>query len=92
MNEGGEIYKSCLLLPKFTIEVDKKNKECEGQVAGISQTYSPQAIFVSNYEAQVMSLLDKKKCLNQEKDRIIDRVGELTNLITPRLDTLLSTQ
>lgn len=36
LDEGGKIYKSCLLLLKFTIELDKKIKECEGQLAGIS--------------------------------------------------------
>lgn len=30
LNEGGNIYKSCLLLPKFTIDLDKKIKEWEG--------------------------------------------------------------
>lgn len=36
LDEGGKIYKSCLLLPKLTIEIDKKIKECEGWLAGIS--------------------------------------------------------
>lgn len=39
LNEGGKIYKSCLLLLKFTIDLDKKIKECEGQLASISQSY-----------------------------------------------------
>lgn len=51
LNEGSKIYKSCLLLPKFIIELGKKIKECEGQLEGISQSYSPQANFASNYEA-----------------------------------------
>lgn len=41
LEEGGKIYKSCLLLPKFTIDLDKKTKECEGQLVGISQCYGP---------------------------------------------------
>lgn len=64
-------------------------KECEGKLAGISQYFIPQSLFASNCEDQVMVLLDKIKSLNQEKDRIIGRVGELWNLIAPRLDTLL---
>lgn len=39
-----------------------------------------------------MALLDKIKSLNQEKDRVVGRVGKLRNLITHRLDTLLSSQ
>lgn len=39
-----------------------------------------------------MVLLDKIKSLNQEKDKIVGRVGELRNLITPRLDTLIRSQ
>lgn len=80
--EGGRIYKSCLLLPKFTIEVDKKIKECEGQLGNLSQSYDPQSVFASSKENQVISLLDKIKSLSQEKDRIVGRVGELRNLIT----------
>ncbi|XP_059066371.1 uncharacterized protein LOC131857687 [Cryptomeria japonica] len=32
LDKGGKIYKSCLLLLKFTIELDKKIKECEGKL------------------------------------------------------------
>lgn len=40
-----------------------------------------------------MSLINKIKSLNQDKDSIIGRVArELINLITPQLDTLLSSQ
>lgn len=92
LKEGSKIYKSCLLLSKFTIEIFKKIKECEGQLASISQSYSPHVIFASNYEAQVMYLLDKIKSLNQEKDRVIGRVGEMRNMFTPQLDTLLTSQ
>lgn len=81
---------SFLLLSKFTIELDKKIGKCEGQLTDISQSYSPKAIFASNYEAQVMSLLDKIKSLNQEKDRVFGRVGKMRNLITSQLDTLLT--
>lgn len=74
LDEGSKIYKSCLILPKFTIEIDKKIKECEGQLADISQFYVSQSIFASNYEAQVMALLDKIKSLNQENDRVDSRI------------------
>lgn len=42
LDEGGWLYKSCLILPMFTIDIDKKIKECEGQLANISQSYTPQ--------------------------------------------------
>lgn len=35
LNKCRKIYKSCLLLSKFTIELDKKINECEGQLASI---------------------------------------------------------
>lgn len=30
LDEGGQIYKSCLIFPKFIVDIDKKIKECEG--------------------------------------------------------------
>lgn len=36
IDEGGNIYKSCLIFPKFTIDIDKKIRECESQLASIS--------------------------------------------------------
>lgn len=79
-------------MPKFIIEIDKNIKECEGQLAGIYQSYAPQSIFSSNYEARVMALLEKIKSLNKEKDRVVGRMGKLRNLITPWMDTFLSSQ
>ncbi|XP_059073528.1 uncharacterized protein LOC131874258 [Cryptomeria japonica] len=88
--EGGKIYKLCLLLLKFTIEIEKKIKEHEVNLANLSQSFDPQSIFVSKKEDQVISLLDKIKSLNQEKDKIVGRVRELRSLITPQLDSFLS--
>lgn len=36
LDEGGQIYKSCLILPKFTIDIEKKIRECERQLSIIS--------------------------------------------------------
>ncbi|XP_057851515.1 uncharacterized protein LOC131061720 [Cryptomeria japonica] len=72
------------------IENHKKIRECEGQLASISHSYAPQSITASNFEPQVLSILDKIKSLNQEKGRILDRVGEVRSLITPRIDSLMS--
>lgn len=85
-------YMSCLILSKFTRDIDKKIKEYEGQLAAISQPFTPHLVFASSLEAQVMDLTDKIKSLHQERDQIINRVGDLRSLISPQLDTLLSSQ
>lgn len=36
LSEGGNIYKSCLSLSKFTDDIEKKSKEHEMQLVGIS--------------------------------------------------------
>lgn len=35
LNEGGKIFKSCLFLPKFTVEIDQQVRDLEGKLAGI---------------------------------------------------------
>lgn len=44
--EGGNIYKSCLSLSKFTEDIEKKMKECEKQLADITQAFDPLTISV----------------------------------------------
>lgn len=83
LDEGSQIYKSCLFFSKFTINSDKKIRGREGQRASISQSYAPQSVVDSNFEPHVMSKLDKIKSLNREKDRILGRVGDVRSLITP---------
>lgn len=61
MAQGGKINKSCLVLPKFSTEIDNKIKECEGRLASLSQSYDPQFVFASGKENQVIFLLDKIK-------------------------------
>lgn len=36
LDKGGNIYKSCLILSKFTIDINKKIRECESQLANVS--------------------------------------------------------
>lgn len=82
-------FKSCLILPKFTIDIDKKIREYEGQLVVISQSFAPLSIFTSSLEAQIINLTNKIKRLSAEKEQLIRREGELRILVTPRLDTLL---
>lgn len=45
---------------------------------------------MSGHEKQVISLLDKIRSLNQEKEKIIGQVSILRSLITPKMDIMLS--
>lgn len=78
--------------PKFTIDIDKKIREYEGQLATISQSLAPLSSFASSLEAQIMNLTNKINNLRIEKERLIGRVGESRNLITPRMNTLVGAQ
>lgn len=90
LDEGSHIYKSCLILPKFTIDIDKKIRECEGQLSRISQSYAPQSVSASDFESQVFCILNKIKSLNQVMDKILGRIGEVRNFITPQIYSLMS--
>lgn len=89
LSEGGNMYKSCLSLKKFTKDIEKKSKDHEDELASISQLVDPLSVSLSSHEDQVTSLLEKIRSLNHDKDRIIGRVGELRNWITPKLDIML---
>lgn len=41
LDEGGKIYKSCLILPKFIVDIDEKIRDHEGQLADIAQYFGP---------------------------------------------------
>lgn len=90
LTEGDKIYKSCLIQPKFTVDIDKQIGICQGKLAGISQSFDSNVALTSNIEGQVKALNDQISSLNVDKDRILRRVGELRNLIAPRMDTMLS--
>lgn len=81
---------SCLILPKFTADINKQISICQGKLVGISQSFDLNITLTSSIEGQVMALNDKISSLNAEKDRILRRVGELQNLIALRMDTMLS--
>lgn len=89
LDEGGHLYKSCLMFHKFNIYIDKKIRECEGYLASISQSYAPKSVPATNFEPQVLSILNKIKSLNQENDIILGRGGEVRSLITPQIDSLM---
>lgn len=64
--EDGNIYKSCLTLPKFTQDIEKKSKEHEDQLAQMSQSFDLLSVSMSSYEDQVISLVEKIRSLSQE--------------------------
>lgn len=90
LTKGGKIYKSCLILPKFMVDIDKQINLCHPNLAGISQSFDCNVAITSSIEGKVMALNDQISSLNVEKDRILRKVGELWNLIAPRMDTMLS--
>lgn len=90
LSEGGKIYKSCLILPKFTLDIDKKISVFQGKLDGISQSFDSNVSLTSSIEGQVMTLIDQILILNIENDRILRQFGELQNLITPQMDTKLN--
>lgn len=91
LSKWGNVYKSFLSSSKFVEDIEKKIKENEKQLANISQSFDLLNTYVADQEGQVVSLLDKIKSLTHDKDKIISRVGELRSLITPKMDTMLST-
>lgn len=90
LSEGGNIYKSCLKLSKFTQDIERKIKEHEDQLDQLSQSFDLLLVSLSGHEAQVVSLLEKIRSLNRENVKIVDKVCELKSLITPKMDIILS--
>lgn len=87
LSKGVVVYKSCLSFSKFVEAIEKQIKENEKKLVDISHSFDPLHSFVSNWEGQVISWLDKIKSLTHDKDNI---VGELQSLITWKLDTMIS--
>lgn len=65
LDEGGKIFKLCLFLPNFTIDIDRPIKYFEGKLASIGHSFSPHSVFPSSLEAQIMDFIDKIKGLNK---------------------------
>lgn len=61
LDEGNKIYKSCLILSEFTLDIDKKIKEYEGKLAAISQTFSPHSVFASILKLKLWTQLTKSR-------------------------------
>lgn len=59
MFEGGNLYKSCLSLNKFTVDIEKKSQEHRNQLESISKSVDPLTNYLNNHEDQVISLLEK---------------------------------
>lgn len=92
LDEGGKFFKSCLFLSNFTVDIDRQIKYLEGNLSSIGHSFVPQSIFPSSLEAQILDYTNKIKSLNQDKEKMLNKVGELRSLITPRMDTLLGAQ
>lgn len=92
LRKGGKIYKSCLILPKFTLDIDKQINVFQGKLKGISQAFDSNVSLASSVEGQVMALIDQSLGLNSDKERIMRWIGELWNLIAPWMDTMLSNE
>lgn len=71
LSEGGKIYKSCLSLSKFTLDIDKQISVFQGKLDNISQTFYSNVSLASSIEGQVMPLIDQISSLNSEKERIV---------------------
>lgn len=64
LSEGGNIYKSCSQLSKFTQDIKSKIKAHEDQLVKLSQSFDLLSISLSGHEKQVISLLEKLRSLN----------------------------
>lgn len=90
LTKGGKLYKFCLILPKFTVDIDKQISVCQGKLASISQSFDPNVAPTSSVEGHILALNDYISSLNVDKNTILRRVDELQKFITPWLDTMLS--
>lgn len=88
ITKGGNVYKSCLILEKFTATNEKKIKEIEQQLAIISNNLDPLVSSVCLQDCQVISLLDQIKNLKFENERIIIRVSDLRGLISTKIEMM----
>lgn len=77
LSEGEKIYKSCLILPKFRLDIDKQINVCQGKLDGISLSFDSNISLANNIEGQLMALTDQISSLNSKRERILRWVGEL---------------
>lgn len=89
INEVGNLYKSCLSLGKFTVDIEKKSREFKDQLGSISQSVDPLTNSLSSHENQVISLLEKIGSSNHDHEQILGKFGEIRSLIIPKLDIIL---
>lgn len=87
---GGNLYKSCLSLNKFTTNIEKKSQEYKDQLKIMSKSVDPLSNSLSQHENQVIYLLEKIQSLSYDWERIIGKVGELRSHIVPKLDVMLN--
>lgn len=90
MFEHQNLYKSCLSLNNFTMDIEKKSQEYKDQLENISKLVGPLSNSLSHLKKQVISLLEKIQNLSYDQERLIGRVGELRSHIVPELDMILN--
>lgn len=90
LSKGGKLYKSCLIFPKFTVDVNKQIGVCQGKLASISQSFDPNINLTNNIQGQIIAINDQISSFQVDKDTILRKVSELQNLIAPQLDNMLS--
>lgn len=90
LSKGENLYKSFLSLNKFSANIEMKSKVYEKNLEYISQLVDSLSASLSSHENHVISLLEKIKSLNHDRERIIGRVDEVRSLITPKLDIMLN--
>jgi hypothetical protein len=88
--EGGNIYKSCITMKKFTIDFDERIKDQEAKLITISQDFDPKTSSIVDHEGQIISLHDKIIGIVHEKNRVVERVCELRGLIGPKIEKMFS--
>lgn len=89
LQEGGKMYKSCLIWTNFTTELDNKIDTYKSQLVHISQEYDPTVNLTRNVEGQILTLMGQIGNLEKEKNKMQRRAGELWNIVGPQLDTLV---
>lgn len=90
LSEASQLYKSCLILPKFTIDIDNQIGVYQDKLPSISQSFDPIVTLTRSIEGQIIALNDQISSLQVDKEKVLRKVDELENLISIQLDTMLS--
>lgn len=69
LSKGGNIYKSFLILSRFTQVIESKIKTHEDRLVKLSRSFDPLLVSLSGHEKQVISLLEKIRSLNQKNKK-----------------------